>query len=58
MEGKSMAFYLSQERWGRVCLHFLAALRAGHWRWHLAGIEREIECIWPQAHPVAATAKG
>ena len=53
-----MALYLSQERWGRVCLHFVAALRAGHWRWHLAGIGREIEYIWPQAHPAAASAKG
>ena len=43
-----MGFYLSQERWGRVCLHFVAALRAGHWRWHLVGIGREIEWIWPQ----------
>jgi hypothetical protein len=58
MEGKTMALYLSQERWGRVCLHFVAALRAGHWRWHLAGIGREIEWIWPQAHLVGATAKG
>ena len=50
MENKTMALYLSQERWGRVCLHFVAALRAGHWGWHLAGIGREIECIWPQTH--------
>jgi len=53
-----MALYLSQERWGRVCLHFVAALRAGHWRWHLAGIGREIEWIWPQPHLIGATAKG
>jgi hypothetical protein len=58
MEGEAMALYLSRERWGRVCLHFVAALRAGHWRWHLAGIGREIESIWPQAHLVGATAKG
>ena len=53
-----MALYLSQERWGRVCLHLVAALRAGRWGWHLAGIGREIEFSWPQAHPVAATPKG
>ena len=58
MEGKTMALYLSQERWGRVCLHFVAALRAGHWRWHLAGIGREIEFIWPRARPAAAIARG
>ena len=57
MESKTMALYFSQERWGRVCLHFVAAVRAGHWRWHLAGIKREIECIWPQAHLVADTPK-
>ena len=53
-----MALYLSQERWGRGCLHLVAALRAGHWGWHLAGIGREIEWIWPRAHLVGATAKG
>jgi hypothetical protein len=53
-----MALYLSQERWGRVCLHLAAAMRAGHWRWHLAGIEREIECIWPQTRRTSATASG
>lgn len=42
MQGTTMALYLSQECWGRVCLHFVAALRAGHWGWHLAGIGREI----------------
>jgi hypothetical protein len=36
MKGETMALYLSQERWGRVCLHVVAALRAGHWRWHLS----------------------
>jgi len=40
-----MALYLIQEPWGRMCLHLMAALRAGHWRWHLAGIGREMECI-------------
>jgi hypothetical protein len=58
MKGKTMALYLIQEHWGRVCLHFVAALRAGHWRWHFAGIGREIECIWPQTRRVSATAKG
>jgi hypothetical protein len=58
MEGRIMALYLSQKRLGRVCLHLVAALRAGHWRWHLAGIGREIECIWLQAHPVTVTAMG
>ena len=45
-----MALYLSQERWGRVCLHVVAALRAGRWGWHLAGIGREMERIWPYTH--------
>jgi hypothetical protein len=37
-----MSLYLSQKCWGRSCLHLAAAMRAGHWRWHLAGIGREI----------------
>jgi hypothetical protein len=53
-----MALYLIQERWGRVCLHFAAALRAGHWRWHLAGIEREITGIWPPTRRASATVTG
>ena len=53
-----MVLYLSQERWGRVCLHLVAALRASHWGWHLAGIGREIECIWPQIRRASATANG
>ena len=53
-----MALYLIQERWGRVCLHMMAALRAGHWGWHLAGIGREIKCIWPQTRRAAAAANG
>ena len=53
-----MALYLMQERWGRVCLHFGAALRAGHWSWHLAGIRREIRCAWPQKRRASATADG
>ena len=53
-----MALYLIQEHWGRICLHFGAALRAGHWGWHLAGITREIECMWPRTHLATATANG
>jgi len=37
-----MNSYISQKGWGRSCLHLVAAFRAGHWRWHLAGIRREI----------------
>jgi hypothetical protein len=58
MEGKTMALYLMQERWGRVCLHFGAALRAGHWGWHFAGIGREIRSIWPQTHRASAAVDG
>jgi hypothetical protein len=36
----------------------VAALRAGHWRWHLAGIGREIECFWPQIRQALAAAYG
>ena len=50
-----MALYLIQECCGRVCLHFEAALRAGHWGWHIAGIGREIKCIWPRTHRASAT---
>jgi hypothetical protein len=39
--------YLSQRCWGRSCLHLAAALRVGHWRWHLAGIRREIHFTRP-----------
>jgi hypothetical protein len=53
-----MALYLSQERWGRVYLHFAAALRGGHWRWHLAGIGREIQCLRPRSHRAPAAANG
>jgi hypothetical protein len=41
-KAKNMSFYLSQRCWGRSCLHLAAALRASHWRWHFAGIGREI----------------
>ncbi len=37
-----MSLYLSQRCWGRSCLHLAAAMRAGHWHWHFAGIRREI----------------
>jgi hypothetical protein len=53
-----MKLYLSQERWGRVCLHVVAALRAGHWGWHLAGIGREIEWRRPQSRRASITANG
>jgi len=43
-----MSLYLSQRCWGRSCLHLAAAMRAGHWRWHLAGIGREIHFKWPR----------
>jgi hypothetical protein len=58
MEGKTMALYFSQERWGRVWLHLVAALRAGHWGWHLAGIGREIEGVWPVTRRALAAANG
>lgn len=38
-----MSLYLCQRRWGRSCLHLAAALRDGHWIWHLTGIRREID---------------
>ena len=50
IEDKTMTLYLSQKRWGRVGLHFVAAVRGGHWGWHLAGIRREIECSWRITH--------
>jgi hypothetical protein len=37
-----MAAYMVQFWWGRALLHLAAALRAGHWSWHLAGIIREL----------------
>jgi hypothetical protein len=43
MKGKAMKLYLSRRRCGRMCLHLMAALCAGHWRWHLAGIGRELQ---------------
>ena len=56
MENKIMTLYLSQKRWGRMCLHLMAALRAGHWGWHLAGIRREVKSIWLQPQMVLALA--
>ncbi len=41
LKDKTMTLYFSQKCWGRSCLHLVAALRAGRWRWHLAGIKRE-----------------
>jgi hypothetical protein len=43
VKGETMSLYFSQQRWGRACLHLVAALRAGHWRWHIAGIAREMQ---------------
>lgn len=45
-----MTLYLSQRSWGRSCLHLAAALHHGQWRWHLAGIRREIR--FPQSRVV------
>ena len=53
-----MTLYLSEESWGRVCLHLVAALRAGHWAWHFAGIGREIESVWPQPRLALASVNG
>ena len=30
---------------GRIALHLICALRAGHWRWHCAGIRREMPLL-------------
>ena len=53
-----MKLYLSQQHWGRMCLHVAVALRAGHWGWHLAGIGREIEWLWPPSRRASITANG
>jgi len=53
---RTMALHLSQEPLGRVCLHFVAALRAGHWGWHLAGIGREIEWMRPHTRQASDAA--
>jgi len=57
MEGKIMALHLSQERWGRAWLHLVAALRSGHWRWHLAGMEREMRSTGLMADAIPARRK-
>ena len=49
-----MTLYLSQKCWGRSCLHLAAAMRAGHWRSHLAGIRREIHFTRPLARSTTA----
>jgi hypothetical protein len=41
-EDLGMALYFIQTRSGRALLHLAAALRAGHWSWHVAGIIREL----------------
>jgi hypothetical protein len=41
-EGLGMASHFIQTRSGRALLHLAAALRAGHWSWHFAGIIREL----------------
>jgi hypothetical protein len=50
-----MSLYLSQNGWGRSCLHLAAAMRAGHWRWHFAGIGREIHFTKPLTRKVTAS---
>jgi len=40
-----MAYYLTQRRWGRACLHLAVAVRGGHWRWHLGFIRREMPLV-------------
>lgn len=54
---KTVSLYLSQRCWGRSCLH-LAAMRAGHWRSHLAGIGREIHFTRPLTRKALASAGG
>jgi hypothetical protein len=53
---RASALESNQECWGRVRLHLAAAMRAGHWGWHLAGIGREIECIRQQTRWASAIA--
>jgi len=52
-----MGLHLIQKNWGRVCLHVVAALRSGHWRWHLAGIEREMRSTCQIADAIPARRK-
>jgi len=39
---EAMAAYIVHTPSGRALLHLAAALRAGHWSWHVAGIIREV----------------
>lgn len=54
-----MILYLSQKCWGHSCLHLAAALHSGHWRWHFAGIKREIHFTrtLPRAGQASGSAK-
>jgi hypothetical protein len=45
IHARTTLLFVSQAGCGRICLHLLAALRAGHWRWHLAGVGREMELM-------------
>ena len=54
-EVKNMSLYVSQRCWGRSCMHLTAAMRAGHWRWHFAGIEREIHFTKPPTRKATAS---
>jgi hypothetical protein len=39
---QTLQMQLAQSKGGRVVLHLFAALKAGHVRFHLAGILREL----------------
>jgi hypothetical protein len=39
---KKIALRLSESRLGRAALHVCSAARRGHWRFHLAGVCREM----------------
>jgi hypothetical protein len=54
-EIKNMSLYLSQRRWGRSYLHLAAAMRAGHLRWHFAGIGREVHFTKPPVRQATAS---
>jgi hypothetical protein len=55
MEVKNMSRFLSQRCWGRSCLHLAAAMRAGHLRWHFAGIGREVHFTKPPVRQATAS---
>ena len=57
-DGIGMAFYLVQKRWGRALLHLVAALRAGRWSWHFAGITRELRRPRMPEVPLASLCQG